>query len=221
MQPSGTATAPGLSNRPSAPGWPSQTENLRTPGLLRPPIAETGILHRSLSDASPDEGRGHRGKSALIDLIPHKSQALPPRSAYYYCDMLLLFSVANSQVRGMKTAPNLSRCVIRALALIAVLLFGAVHPMAAGAMPGPDQARALAFAGDLCAAGDVGAGEKMAPDCPLCHLQGVIQTASPPPEGAPRRLVWLEAGPALHRVRLPEVQWSDLSGAPRGPPETI
>ncbi len=121
----------------------------------------------------------------------------------------------------MERPLNLCSRMIRALALIAMLLFGAVHPLAAGAMPDPDEARFLAFGGDICADRGIGAAEQMATDCPLCHLPGAIQPLSPPPEGTPRLLVWLEPGLAQQRVPVPDAQWSDLLGAPRGPPDSF
>ncbi len=50
-------------------GGPPQVENLYTEGLLRESFAELEILHLASHDDVVDEGPGHRGMSALIDLI--------------------------------------------------------------------------------------------------------------------------------------------------------
>jgi SAM-dependent methyltransferase len=54
-------------------GGPSQVENLYTEALLRDEFAALEILDLAAYDAAVDEGRGHTGMSALIDLVARKS----------------------------------------------------------------------------------------------------------------------------------------------------
>jgi cyclopropane fatty-acyl-phospholipid synthase-like methyltransferase len=53
-------------------GGPSQAENLYTAELLRTAFADMTILHLAEYDADVDEGSGHKGTSALIDLVARK-----------------------------------------------------------------------------------------------------------------------------------------------------
>ena len=53
-------------------GGPSQIENLYTEGLLRDAFADCRIDHLKAYEAELDEGAGHKGMSALIDLIAVK-----------------------------------------------------------------------------------------------------------------------------------------------------
>lgn len=53
-------------------GGPSAVENLYTQALLRDAFAGLEILHLAEYDSHVDEGHGHRGTSALIDLIARK-----------------------------------------------------------------------------------------------------------------------------------------------------
>lgn len=55
-------------------GGPPQVENLYTEALLRESFADWRILHLAAHDDVVDEGEGHRGMSALIDLV---AQRLP------------------------------------------------------------------------------------------------------------------------------------------------
>ncbi|HEY4998279.1 MAG TPA: SAM-dependent methyltransferase, partial [Usitatibacter sp.] len=50
-------------------GGPSQVENLYTEELLRESFAGLEILHLASHDDAVDEGPGHRGMSALIELV--------------------------------------------------------------------------------------------------------------------------------------------------------
>ena len=50
-------------------GGPSQAENLYTEGLLRDLLREWDILHLASHDDLVDEGPGHSGMSALIDVV--------------------------------------------------------------------------------------------------------------------------------------------------------
>ena len=56
-------------------GGPKDIENLYTADLLRAAFADLGILHLAEYDAPIEEGSGHRGMSALIDLVARKPQA--------------------------------------------------------------------------------------------------------------------------------------------------
>lgn len=54
-------------------GGPSQVENLYTEELLRESFADLEILHLASHDDAVDEGPGHRGMSALIDLVARRA----------------------------------------------------------------------------------------------------------------------------------------------------
>lgn len=53
-------------------GGPPQVENLYTPDLLTRAFAGMELLRLNAYEGTLDEGRGHRGRSALIDLIARK-----------------------------------------------------------------------------------------------------------------------------------------------------
>lgn len=53
-------------------GGPPQRENMYTGELLRDAFAGWEVLHLADYDAAVDEGRGHSGLSALVDLIARK-----------------------------------------------------------------------------------------------------------------------------------------------------
>ena len=53
-------------------GGPSQVENLYTAAILREAFADMTILHLAEYDRAIDEGPGHKGMSALIDLVARK-----------------------------------------------------------------------------------------------------------------------------------------------------
>ena len=53
-------------------GGPKQRENLYTPEMLQSAFADFEILRLSAYDADLDEGPGHNGPAALIDLIARK-----------------------------------------------------------------------------------------------------------------------------------------------------
>ncbi len=53
-------------------GGPGQLENLYTRKLLEDSFADMDILHLAEYDAEVDEGSGHKGMSALIDLVARK-----------------------------------------------------------------------------------------------------------------------------------------------------
>ncbi len=53
-------------------GGPSQVENLYTEALLRKEFADMDILHLREHDSVINEGSGHSGMSALIDLVARK-----------------------------------------------------------------------------------------------------------------------------------------------------
>jgi cyclopropane fatty-acyl-phospholipid synthase-like methyltransferase len=53
-------------------GGPSQVENLYTEALLREAFADMDILHLAEHDSVLNEGSGHSGTSALIDLVARK-----------------------------------------------------------------------------------------------------------------------------------------------------
>jgi cyclopropane fatty-acyl-phospholipid synthase-like methyltransferase len=53
-------------------GGPSQAENLYTEAMLRAAFADMDMLHLSEHDDVIEEGAGHRGMSALIDLVARK-----------------------------------------------------------------------------------------------------------------------------------------------------
>ncbi len=53
-------------------GGPSQIENLYTEELLREAFSDFDILHLEAFDAVVEEGAGHSGRSALIDLVARK-----------------------------------------------------------------------------------------------------------------------------------------------------
>ncbi len=55
-----------------ATGGPKQVENLYTEALLREAFAGMELLHLSSHDDVLDEGEGHCGMSALIDLVARK-----------------------------------------------------------------------------------------------------------------------------------------------------
>lgn len=54
-------------------GGPPQVENLYTEALLRESFASLEILHLASHDDVVDEGPGHRGMSALIDLVARRA----------------------------------------------------------------------------------------------------------------------------------------------------
>ena len=56
-------------------GGPKQVENLYTEGLLRAGFGALDILHLASHDDSVDEGPGHSGMSALIDLVARRPAA--------------------------------------------------------------------------------------------------------------------------------------------------
>ena len=56
-------------------GGPKQVENLYTAELLRDAFAGMALLHLSEHDETLDEGHGHRGLSALIDLVARQPRA--------------------------------------------------------------------------------------------------------------------------------------------------
>src|SRR5512142_861084 len=53
-------------------GGPSQVENLYTEALLRKEFADMEILHLQEHDSVINEGSGHSGMSALIDMVARK-----------------------------------------------------------------------------------------------------------------------------------------------------
>lgn len=53
-------------------GGPPQPENLYTEALLRESFADWSILHLASHDDVVDEGQGHSGMSALIDLVAER-----------------------------------------------------------------------------------------------------------------------------------------------------
>lgn len=53
-------------------GGPSEIENLYTETLLREAFVDMDMLTLSTYEAELDEGPGHRGKSALIDMVARK-----------------------------------------------------------------------------------------------------------------------------------------------------
>jgi hypothetical protein len=53
-------------------GGPSQLENLYTAPMLRDAFSDTTILHLAEYDDEINEGAGHSGMSALIDLVARK-----------------------------------------------------------------------------------------------------------------------------------------------------
>jgi len=53
-------------------GGPSQAENLYTEVMLRKEFADMEILHLREHDSVINEGVGHSGKSALVDLVARK-----------------------------------------------------------------------------------------------------------------------------------------------------
>jgi SAM-dependent methyltransferase len=55
-----------------ATGGPKKLENLYTEDLLRQSFAELDILHLAAHDDVIAEGAGHRGMSALIDMVARK-----------------------------------------------------------------------------------------------------------------------------------------------------
>lgn len=57
-------------------GGPPHAENMYTEALLRQAFGDFDILHLAEHDSPIDEGRGHSGMSALIDLIARK----PPQA---------------------------------------------------------------------------------------------------------------------------------------------
>ncbi len=56
-------------------GGPKDIENLYTADLLRDAFADLDILQLAEYDAPIEEGSGHRGMSALIDLVARKPQS--------------------------------------------------------------------------------------------------------------------------------------------------
>jgi SAM-dependent methyltransferase len=55
-----------------ATGGPKKLENLYTEALLRESFASLDIQHLAAYDAEVDEGAGHKGMSALVDLVARK-----------------------------------------------------------------------------------------------------------------------------------------------------
>jgi hypothetical protein len=55
-----------------ATGGPKKLENLYTEALLRESFKPLEILHLAAYDAEVDEGAGHKGLSALVDLVARK-----------------------------------------------------------------------------------------------------------------------------------------------------
>ena len=55
-----------------ATGGPKELENLYTEPLLRESFRELEILHLAAHDDVVDEGPGHQGMSALIDLVARR-----------------------------------------------------------------------------------------------------------------------------------------------------
>ena len=53
-------------------GGPSEVANLYTEAMLREAFADLAIEHLAVYDAEIHEGNGHRGMSALIDLVARK-----------------------------------------------------------------------------------------------------------------------------------------------------
>ena len=62
-------------------GGPAQIENLYTAALLREAFSDLQILHLAEYDAEIAEGNGHRGMSALIDLVAQKRACIAPDMA--------------------------------------------------------------------------------------------------------------------------------------------
>ena len=60
-------------------GGPKQIEHLYTDALLRKSFAALEILHLAEHEEMVEEGHGHRGMSALIDLVARKPVNLMPR----------------------------------------------------------------------------------------------------------------------------------------------
>jgi SAM-dependent methyltransferase len=60
-------------------GGPKQIEHLYTEALLRNSFASLEILHLAEHEEMVEEGHGHRGMSALIDLVARKPIKLMPR----------------------------------------------------------------------------------------------------------------------------------------------
>jgi len=58
-------------------GGPKQVENLYTEALLRESFAALEIVHLAAYDDTVDEGGGHKGMSALIDLVARRPAASP------------------------------------------------------------------------------------------------------------------------------------------------
>lgn len=58
-------------------GGPAQAENLYEEALLREAFAGMEILHLHPHDSVIEEGSGHRGMSALIDLVARKPPSAP------------------------------------------------------------------------------------------------------------------------------------------------
>jgi len=54
-------------------GGPSQVENLYTEDMLREAFTDMEILHLAEHESFIDEGAGHHGMSALIDLVARKN----------------------------------------------------------------------------------------------------------------------------------------------------
>jgi hypothetical protein len=55
-----------------ATGGPRKLENLYTEALLQDSFAALEILHLRAHDDEVDEGQGHRGMSALVDLVARR-----------------------------------------------------------------------------------------------------------------------------------------------------
>ena len=55
-----------------ATGGPKKLENLYTEALLSESFRDLEILHLAAYDAEVDEGAGHKGMSALVDLVARK-----------------------------------------------------------------------------------------------------------------------------------------------------
>lgn len=55
-------------------GGPRAVENLYTPDLLTAAFADLEILYLNAYEAEISEGAGHKGRSALIDLVARKPE---------------------------------------------------------------------------------------------------------------------------------------------------
>lgn len=62
-------------------GGPSQLENLYTEAMLRTAFSDMEILQLREHDSHIEEGSGHKGMSALIDLVARKKPSAPTKSS--------------------------------------------------------------------------------------------------------------------------------------------